>query len=204
MLYQRYFLRMNQSNTTHILSLLLALVLTLVAVHIFFIPIEGGIKMTSSTSLANATAAAAGGATATANSAVDQNRSSIIFENNTFNMAAARKEWKNQKLQNADETETANGNSNIEIYNRTEEMVNHSYYGIENSNNNPNSLLSNLHLKYQGAGGMKRMKRYWANESSARDDIAAMAAVATAAADTPGNRHDWSARKQFKTYVRRK
>lgn len=40
MLYQRYFLRMNQSNTTHILSLLLALVLSLAAVHIILIPIE--------------------------------------------------------------------------------------------------------------------------------------------------------------------
>lgn len=36
MLYQRYFLRMNQSNTTHILSLLLALVLSLSLVHITF------------------------------------------------------------------------------------------------------------------------------------------------------------------------
>ncbi|XP_031621838.1 adenylate cyclase type 6 [Contarinia nasturtii] len=40
MLYQRYFLRMNQSNTTHILSLLLALVLSLAAVHIILIPME--------------------------------------------------------------------------------------------------------------------------------------------------------------------
>ncbi|XP_055378499.1 uncharacterized protein LOC129610136 isoform X2 [Condylostylus longicornis] len=34
MLYQRYFLRMNQSNTTHILGLLLILVLALASVHI--------------------------------------------------------------------------------------------------------------------------------------------------------------------------
>lgn len=40
MLYQRYFLRMNQSNTTHILSLLLALVISLAAVHIVFIPLS--------------------------------------------------------------------------------------------------------------------------------------------------------------------
>lgn len=40
MLYQRYFLRMNQSNTTHILSLLLALVLSLAAVHIILIPMD--------------------------------------------------------------------------------------------------------------------------------------------------------------------
>lgn len=40
MLYQRYFLRMNQSNTTHILSLLLALVLSLTAVQIILIPME--------------------------------------------------------------------------------------------------------------------------------------------------------------------
>ncbi|CAD7082581.1 unnamed protein product [Hermetia illucens] len=36
MLYQRYFLRMNQSNTTHILALLLVLVLALGTVHIAF------------------------------------------------------------------------------------------------------------------------------------------------------------------------
>lgn len=40
MLYQRYFLRMNQSYTTHILSLLLVLVLSLAAVHIILIPME--------------------------------------------------------------------------------------------------------------------------------------------------------------------
>lgn len=40
MLYQRYFLRMNQSNTTHILGLLLALVLSLAAMHIILIPME--------------------------------------------------------------------------------------------------------------------------------------------------------------------
>lgn len=36
MLYQRYFLRMNQNNTTHIVSLLLALVLLLGSIHIVF------------------------------------------------------------------------------------------------------------------------------------------------------------------------
>lgn len=36
MLYQRYFLRMNQNNTTHIVSLLLALVLLLGGIHIIF------------------------------------------------------------------------------------------------------------------------------------------------------------------------
>lgn len=40
MLYQRYFLRMNQSSTTHILSLLLTLVLSLAAVHIILIPMD--------------------------------------------------------------------------------------------------------------------------------------------------------------------
>lgn len=40
MLYQRYFLRMNQSNTTHILSLLLALVISLAAIHIIFMPLD--------------------------------------------------------------------------------------------------------------------------------------------------------------------
>lgn len=37
MLYQRYFLRMNQSNTTHLISLLLVLVISLAAVHLTFI-----------------------------------------------------------------------------------------------------------------------------------------------------------------------
>lgn len=36
MLYQRYFLRMNQNNTTHIVSLLLALVLLLASIHVVF------------------------------------------------------------------------------------------------------------------------------------------------------------------------
>lgn len=36
MLYQRYFLRMNQSNTAHIVSLLLGLVICLATVHIIF------------------------------------------------------------------------------------------------------------------------------------------------------------------------
>lgn len=40
MLYQRYFLRMNQSNTTHILSLLLAMVISLAAIHIIFMPLD--------------------------------------------------------------------------------------------------------------------------------------------------------------------
>lgn len=40
MLYQRYFLRMNQSNTTHILSLLMALVISLAAIHIIFMPLD--------------------------------------------------------------------------------------------------------------------------------------------------------------------
>lgn len=40
MLYQRYFLRMNQRSTTHIIGLLLALVVSLAAVHIILIPME--------------------------------------------------------------------------------------------------------------------------------------------------------------------
>lgn len=40
MLYQRYFLRMNQSSTTHILSLLLALMLSLAVVRIVLIPTD--------------------------------------------------------------------------------------------------------------------------------------------------------------------
>lgn len=40
MLYQRYFLRMNQSNTTHILALLLALVLALSCTHLAFTTLQ--------------------------------------------------------------------------------------------------------------------------------------------------------------------
>lgn len=40
MLYQRYFLRMNQSSTTHILSLLLALVLSLATIRFSLIPLD--------------------------------------------------------------------------------------------------------------------------------------------------------------------
>ncbi|KAH8260653.1 hypothetical protein KR038_011220 [Drosophila bunnanda] len=40
MLYQRYFLRMNQSNTTHILALLLALVLALSCTHLVFTTLQ--------------------------------------------------------------------------------------------------------------------------------------------------------------------
>lgn len=37
MLYQRYFLRMNQNTTNHILGLLLALILALTVIHIIFV-----------------------------------------------------------------------------------------------------------------------------------------------------------------------
>ncbi|XP_017043039.2 adenylate cyclase type 5 [Drosophila ficusphila] len=40
MLYQRYFLRMNQSNTTHILALLLALILALSCTHLVFTTLQ--------------------------------------------------------------------------------------------------------------------------------------------------------------------
>ncbi|XP_051860460.1 adenylate cyclase type 6 isoform X2 [Drosophila albomicans] len=40
MLYQRYFLRMNQSNTTHILALLLTLILALSCTHIVFTTLQ--------------------------------------------------------------------------------------------------------------------------------------------------------------------
>lgn len=46
MLYQRYFLRMNQRSTTHTLGLLLALVVSLAAVHIILIPMESPIMST--------------------------------------------------------------------------------------------------------------------------------------------------------------
>lgn len=42
MLYQRYFLRMNQSNTAHIVSLLFGLVICLATVHIVFSIILNG------------------------------------------------------------------------------------------------------------------------------------------------------------------
>lgn len=40
MLYQRYFLRMNQSNTTHILALLLTLILALSCTHLVFTTLQ--------------------------------------------------------------------------------------------------------------------------------------------------------------------
>jgi len=40
MLYQRYFLRMNQSNTTHILALLLVLILALSCTHLVFTTLQ--------------------------------------------------------------------------------------------------------------------------------------------------------------------
>ncbi|GAB0092923.1 Adenylate cyclase [Sergentomyia squamirostris] len=55
MLYQRYFLRMNQSNTTHIVSLLLALVLILSVIHILFAFTPGGFMSESGNTSVNGT-----------------------------------------------------------------------------------------------------------------------------------------------------
>lgn len=53
MLYQRYFLRMNQSNTTNTLGLLLGLVLSLAAVYLIFIPLNNSNNNLTSTNLTN-------------------------------------------------------------------------------------------------------------------------------------------------------
>ncbi|XP_002135395.3 adenylate cyclase type 5 [Drosophila pseudoobscura] len=69
MLYQRYFLRMNQSNTTHILALLLVLILALSGTHIVFTTLQlckgGGsaIKLESLSLDANTSASGSGSAT---------------------------------------------------------------------------------------------------------------------------------------------
>lgn len=51
MLYQRYFLRMNQSNTTHILALLLTLILALSCTHLVFttLQLRRNLEMTTTT-----------------------------------------------------------------------------------------------------------------------------------------------------------
>lgn len=51
MLYQRYFLRMNQSNTTHILALLLTLILALSCTHLVFttLQLRRNLDMTTTT-----------------------------------------------------------------------------------------------------------------------------------------------------------
>lgn len=53
MLYQRYFLRMNQSNTTHILALLLTLILALSCTHLVFttLQLRRNLDMTTTTTM---------------------------------------------------------------------------------------------------------------------------------------------------------
>ncbi|XP_030561125.1 uncharacterized protein LOC115762890 [Drosophila novamexicana] len=55
MLYQRYFLRMNQSNTTHILALLLALILALSCTQIVFTTLQLRRSQSTDTGLTSAT-----------------------------------------------------------------------------------------------------------------------------------------------------
>lgn len=55
MLYQRYFLRMNQSNTTHILTLLLALILALSCTQIVFTTLQLRRSQSTDTGLTSAT-----------------------------------------------------------------------------------------------------------------------------------------------------
>lgn len=158
MLYQRYFLRMNQSNTTHILSLLLALVLSLTAVHILFIPMEGGPKSPPHTRHQR-------------NGSAGPNHSSIIFQNNgssSFNLTSRNG------------SQGAGSDAEVDIYNRTKEMINHSYYGIENSTSD--SLPSNLHLMNYSGRGTKRRKRHLMDDNGRRQS-------------------EWDERKQFKMYV---
>lgn len=59
MLYQRYFLRMNQSNTTHILALLLTLILALSCTHLVFttLQLRRNLEMTTTTTMMTPSAA---------------------------------------------------------------------------------------------------------------------------------------------------
>lgn len=157
MLYQRYFLRMNQSNTTHILSLLLALVLSLAVLHVLFIPIDGGIKLPP---LAT-------------EQPIAQNHSSISFQNNASQPFATKKGLMNSTRNDA----------KLNIHNRTKEMINHSYYSIENDRRS--SLISNSHLMNYSGRGAKRGKGQLVDGG---DEYQARYSMT---------------RKQFKTYVKR-
>lgn len=162
MLYQRYFLRMNQSNTTHILSLLLALVLSLAVLHVLFIPIDGGIKLPP----------------VATEHPITQNHSSIIFQNNASQPFATKKGLMNNNTRH---------DAKLNIHNRTKEMINHSYYSIENDRRS--SLISNSHLKNYSGRGAKRRKRQAADgEGDGGDEYNARYSMT---------------RKQFKTYVKR-
>lgn len=161
MLYQRYFLRMNQSNTTHILSLLLALVLCLAVLHVLFIPVDGGIKLPllpidHSINM------------------LGQNHSSIIFQNNGSESITTKKGlWNNTRY-----------DAKLNIHNRTNEMINHSYY-MTTENDQHTGLISNSHLKNYSGRGAKRRKRQWFDGA------------------TGLYAHDMTmTRKQFKTYVK--
>lgn len=136
MLYQRYFLRMNQSNTTHILSLLLALVLSLAAVHIFFIPIDGGM---GSSTFANVSSMRR------PNITTPQNRTSFIVQHN----ATAAPALGMDKIGPRDDGSGGGGSgnsTNSHDANSYAHMINHSHYGLANTASQRDSLvLSNSH-----------------------------------------------------------
>lgn len=88
MLYQRYFLRMNQNNTTHIVSLLLALVLLLASIHIIFaLIVASSVSPSTSTS---------GPSAAVKSSEVVRLPPSPAFSGNNIEPSAVMLVWDNE------------------------------------------------------------------------------------------------------------
>lgn len=124
MLYQRYFLRMNQNNTTHIVSLLLALVLLLASIHLIFALILASSTSvdTFSSTLENGAGSAAAvvmwdngttsSATTTGVSSVDNSNFTILSDNMTTTLwdaaAAAPVATQNETMLAATPNKTSN------------------------------------------------------------------------------------------------
>lgn len=165
MLYQRYFLRMNQSNTTHILTLLLALVLSLAAVHIILIPIDTTNNLyknlhrnrnnnnsnNSSTTNSNNSDNnrnndnyyfhyANSNNNTISNSILLQNISLINLENVTNHNLRYQSDWRNNiKLNSNESNATTNIDFDGKLYNRTNEMIKLNNNNDNNTNINMNS-----------------------------------------------------------------
>lgn len=121
MLYQRYFLRMNQNNTTHIVSLLLALVLLLASIHLIFALILASSTSvdTFSSSLEDGAGSAAAvvmwdngttssAATTTGVSSVDNSNFTILSDNMTATMWDAPVAAQNETMLAATLNKTSN------------------------------------------------------------------------------------------------
>lgn len=120
MLYQRYFLRMNQNNTTHIVSLLLALVLLLASIHLIFALILASSTSvdTFSSSLEDGAGSAAAvvmwdngttsSATTTGVSSVDNSNFTILSDNMTATMWDAPVAAQNETMLAATLNKTSN------------------------------------------------------------------------------------------------